>query len=132
MLLAFIAGGNRKSMRGDLEKAYEPLPRHPTCRTPRGWRWGTRRSGRTYLRGTPFAGDAAGEAVFPSWRNPPSSKQHDFPHDATDMSSDSEDSTPAAARRDNPLDMVGLSLDLLVRVKLRGDRELEGRLHVRN
>lgn len=31
-----------------------------------------------------------------------------------------------------PLDLVRLSLDEIVFVKLRGDRELKGRLHVRN
>jgi U6 snRNA-associated Sm-like protein LSm3 len=30
-----------------------------------------------------------------------------------------------------PLDLVRLSLDEIVFVKLRGDRELKGRLHVR-
>ena len=32
---------------------------------------------------------------------------------------------------DEPLDLVRLSLDEIVFVKLRGDRELKGRLHVR-
>ena len=32
---------------------------------------------------------------------------------------------------DEPLDLVRLSLDEVVFVKLRGDRELKGRLHVR-
>lgn len=31
-----------------------------------------------------------------------------------------------------PLDLVRLSLNEVVSVKLRGDRELKGRLHVRN
>ena len=31
-----------------------------------------------------------------------------------------------------PLDLVRLSLDEIVFVKLRGDRELKGRLHVRD
>ena len=31
---------------------------------------------------------------------------------------------------DEPLDLVRLSLDEIVFVKLRGDRELKGRLHV--
>lgn len=31
-----------------------------------------------------------------------------------------------------PLDLVRLSLDEIVFVKLRGDRELKGRLHVRS
>lgn len=31
-----------------------------------------------------------------------------------------------------PLDLVRLSLNEIVFVKLRGDRELQGRLHVRN
>ncbi|MCJ1482598.1 U4/U6-U5 snRNP complex subunit lsm3 [Schaereria dolodes] len=37
------------------------------------------------------------------------------------------DSTPAS----EPLDLVRLSLDETVFVKLRGDRELKGRLHMR-
>lgn len=37
----------------------------------------------------------------------------------------------AAAQFSEPLDLVRLSLDEVVFVKLRGDRELRGRLHVR-
>ena len=37
------------------------------------------------------------------------------------------DSAPVS----EPLDLVRLSLDEIVFVKLRGDRELKGRLHVR-
>jgi len=37
----------------------------------------------------------------------------------------------AAAPVSEPLDLVRLSLDEVVFVKLRGDRELKGRLHVR-
>lgn len=37
----------------------------------------------------------------------------------------------AAAAVSEPLDLVRLSLDETVFVKLRGDRELKGRLHVR-
>lgn len=37
----------------------------------------------------------------------------------------------AAAAVSEPLDLVRLSLDEIVFVKLRGDRELKGRLHVR-
>ena len=37
----------------------------------------------------------------------------------------------AAAAVSEPLDLVRLSLDEVVFVKLRGDRELKGRLHVR-
>jgi U6 snRNA-associated Sm-like protein LSm3 len=36
-----------------------------------------------------------------------------------------------AASAAEPLDLVRLSLDEIVFVKLRGDRELKGRLHVR-
>ncbi len=36
-----------------------------------------------------------------------------------------------AATVSEPLDLVRLSLDETVFVKLRGDRELKGRLHVR-
>lgn len=36
-----------------------------------------------------------------------------------------------AASVSEPLDLVRLSLDEIVFVKLRGDRELKGRLHVR-
>lgn len=36
-----------------------------------------------------------------------------------------------ASSRNEPLDLVGLLLDETVFVKLRGDRELKGRLHVR-
>ena len=36
-----------------------------------------------------------------------------------------------AASVDEPLDLVRLLLDEVVFVKLRGDRELKGRLHVR-
>ena len=36
-----------------------------------------------------------------------------------------------AAAVSEPLDLVRLSLDEFVFVKLRGDRELKGRLHVR-
>ena len=35
-----------------------------------------------------------------------------------------------AAAMSEPLDLVRLSLDEIVFVKLRGDRELKGRLHV--
>jgi U6 snRNA-associated Sm-like protein LSm3 len=37
----------------------------------------------------------------------------------------------AGAPVSEPLDLVRLSLDEVVFVKLRGDRELKGRLHVR-
>lgn len=43
-----------------------------------------------------------------------------------------DDSPPAAAATvSEPLDLVRLSIDEIVFVKLRGDRELKGRLHVR-
>lgn len=41
---------------------------------------------------------------------------------------DIEDTGPSGSE---PLDLVRLSLDETVFVKLRGDRELKGRLHVR-
>jgi U6 snRNA-associated Sm-like protein LSm3 len=44
--------------------------------------------------------------------------------------SDTEDAT-AVATGNEPLDLVRLSLNEIVFVKLRGDRELQGRLHVR-
>lgn len=48
------------------------------------------------------------------------------------MSSPPEDAGAAAANPVNePLDLVRLSLNEVVFVKLRGDRELQGRLHVR-
>jgi hypothetical protein len=45
--------------------------------------------------------------------------------------SDTEDAT-AVATANEPLDLVRLSLNEIVFVKLRGDRELQGRLHVRS
>ena len=42
---------------------------------------------------------------------------------------DTEDA--GASSVSEPLDLVRLSLDEIVFVKLRGDRELKGRLHVR-
>ena len=46
---------------------------------------------------------------------------------------DLADDSPAAAAAtvSEPLDLVRLSIDEIVFVKLRGDRELKGRLHVR-
>lgn len=38
----------------------------------------------------------------------------------------------SSAPASEPLDLVRLCLDEVVFVKLRGDRELKGRLHVRN
>lgn len=43
------------------------------------------------------------------------------------MADDASDAGPVS----EPLDLVKLLLDELVFVKLRGDRELKGRLHVR-
>lgn len=40
------------------------------------------------------------------------------------------DSTDQGSSVSEPLDLVRLSLDEVVFVKLRGDRELKGRLHV--
>lgn len=40
------------------------------------------------------------------------------------------DESGAGAPVNEPLDLVRLSLDEIVFVKLRGDRELKGRLHV--
>jgi U6 snRNA-associated Sm-like protein LSm3 len=45
------------------------------------------------------------------------------------MSSPEADDTPTSIAE--PLDLVRLLLDEVVFVKLRGDRELKGRLHVR-
>ena len=42
------------------------------------------------------------------------------------MADDASDAVPVS----EPLDLVKLLLDELVFVKLRGDRELKGRLHV--
>lgn len=42
------------------------------------------------------------------------------------------DDDGAAPSFSEPLDLVRLSLDEVVFVKLRGDRELKGRLHVRS
>lgn len=41
---------------------------------------------------------------------------------------DSDDAAPGSVAE--PLDLVRLSIDEIVFVKLRGDRELKGRLHV--
>lgn len=41
------------------------------------------------------------------------------------------DAEDGAGSVSEPLDLVRLSLDEIVFVKLRGDRELKGRLHVR-
>ena len=43
---------------------------------------------------------------------------------------DDDGSNPAAAAVNEPLDLVRLSLNEVIFVKLRGDRELAGRLHV--
>lgn len=43
---------------------------------------------------------------------------------------DVDDDVPSSVSE--PLDLVRLSLDEIVFIKLRGDRELKGRLHVRN
>lgn len=43
---------------------------------------------------------------------------------------DTEDAAGAPSSVSEPLDLVRLSLDEIVFVKLRGDRELKGRLHV--
>lgn len=43
-----------------------------------------------------------------------------------------EDPGAGANPVNEPLDLVRLSLNEVVFVKLRGDRELQGRLHVRN
>ena len=40
------------------------------------------------------------------------------------------DTTDGASAPSEPFDLVKLSLDEVVFVKLRGDRELKGRLHV--
>lgn len=43
---------------------------------------------------------------------------------------ETEDVAGASSSVSEPLDLVRLSLDEIVFVKLRGDRELKGRLHV--
>jgi len=48
------------------------------------------------------------------------------------MASPEEDPSAGANPVNEPLDLVRLSLNEVVFVKLRGDRELQGRLHVRN
>jgi hypothetical protein len=47
------------------------------------------------------------------------------------MASPEEDPSAGANPVNEPLDLVRLSLNEVVFVKLRGDRELQGRLHVR-
>ena len=47
------------------------------------------------------------------------------------MSAADMDVTPAQAGVEQPLDLIRLSLDERIYVKMRGDRELRGRLHVR-
>jgi len=49
-------------------------------------------------------------------------------HKSSTMASPEEDTNTSIAE---PLDLVRLLLDEVVFVKLRGDRELKGRLHVR-
>ena len=46
------------------------------------------------------------------------------------MASPEEDPSAGANPVNEPLDLVRLSLNEVVFVKLRGDRELQGRLHV--
>lgn len=46
------------------------------------------------------------------------------------MASPGEDPEASASPVNEPLDLVRLSLNEVVFVKLRGDRELKGRLHV--
>ena len=47
------------------------------------------------------------------------------------MASPEEDPSAGTNPVNEPLDLVRLSLNEVVFVKLRGDRELQGRLHVR-
>jgi hypothetical protein len=54
--------------------------------------------------------------------------KHQTPHDLDAQMADVEDNT--ANPVNEPLDLVRLSLNEIVFVKLRGDRELQGRLHV--
>lgn len=65
-------------------------------------------------------------------RNNKSGQQQHRPQQqppSTQVMADVDDG--AAAPVSEPLDLVRLSLDEVVFVKLRGDRELKGRLHVR-
>jgi hypothetical protein len=55
--------------------------------------------------------------------------KHQKQHNLDAQMADVEDST--ANPVNEPLDLVRLSLNEIVFVKLRGDRELQGRLHVR-
>ena len=62
--------------------------------------------------------------VVRSQSDPKHQKQHNLDAQMADV----EDST--ANPVNEPLDLVRLSLNEIVFVKLRGDRELQGRLHV--
>lgn len=66
----------------------------------------------------------AGIPTSPSSRGLSSFSRH---HPQTTMADIEEGSSGAVSE---PLDLVRLSLDEIVFVKLRGDRELKGRLHV--
>jgi hypothetical protein len=57
-----------------------------------------------------------------------SQPKHRKPHNLDAQMADVEDNT--ANPVNEPLDLVRLSLNEIVFVKLRGDRELQGRLHV--
>ena len=47
------------------------------------------------------------------------------------MEVDGPSGGPSAGGVEQPLDLIRLSLDEVIYVKMRGDRELRGRLHVR-
>ena len=60
--------------------------------------------------------------------NSPQPQRH--PQPSTSQMADPSETDPSSVAE--PLDLVRLSLDEIVFVKLRGDRELKGRLHVRS
>ena len=62
------------------------------------------------------------------WINAPDTCEVGFCSHSLVMADTAED---AGGSVSEPLDLVRLSLDEVVFVKLRGDRELKGRLHVR-
>jgi U6 snRNA-associated Sm-like protein LSm3 len=47
------------------------------------------------------------------------------------MEDNANENAPTGGTVEEPLDLILLSLDETIYVKLKGDRELKGRLHVR-
>jgi U6 snRNA-associated Sm-like protein LSm3 len=68
-------------------------------------------------------------AALPHCRQKPIHPSNQKTHNLDAQMADVEDNT--ANPVNEPLDLVRLSLNEIVFVKLRGDRELQGRLHVR-